>query len=312
MSSKKACRIRNIDKLSADTWSFEIGSQTEPFDTLEPGAHIDVYLPAGMIRQYSIWKHSEDGKTISIAVKREDDGRGGSKAMHNFISGESIEIDGPRNNFKLIEKTPHYTLIAGGIGVTPIFPMVNQLHKDGASFDVYYLVQKRELAAFAKHFEALNLGDNYHLHCDDESGYMDFKQLLGNTPADSLIYACGPEPMLNALMDANQKHELHYERFTLSEENKNKESTGFEVKINSSGEVFTVEADQTILEVLENNGIDVPTGCTEGVCGTCITDVLEGDIDHRDEVLSDEEKASNEFMCVCVSRAKSKQLVLDL
>lgn len=312
MSSKKQCRIGKIIKLSEDTSSFEIKSRDTPFETLEPGAHIDVYLAAGMIRQYSIWDHAEDGMHLSIAVKREDDGRGGSKAMHNFIQGESIEIDGPRNNFKLIEKAPHYTLIAGGIGVTPIFPMVNQLHKDGANFDVYYLVQKRELAAFEAHFEALDLGDSYHLHCDDESGYIDFKKLLGTSPADSLIYACGPEPMLKALMDANQNHDLHYERFTLSEENKNKESAGFEVKINSSGEVFTVEADQTILEVLENNGIDVPTGCTEGVCGTCITDVLEGEIDHRDEVLSDDEKASNEFMCVCVSRAKSKQLVLDL
>ncbi len=242
MPTKINCRIQSIDKLSEDTASFTIESIDTPFTSLEPGAHIDVYLHDGMIRQYSIWKHSSDGKSISIAVKREDEGSGGSKAMHQLSVGHTFQIDGPRNNFKLIENAPHYTLFAGGIGVTPIFPMVAALQKQGADFDVYYLVQKRELAAFDPYFKALNLGDKYHLHSDEETGeetgeeksYFDFKQLLSETQSDSLIYACGPEPMLNALMSANSNHVLHYEKFSASIDHKLFENTPFEVKINST------------------------------------------------------------------------------
>jgi vanillate O-demethylase ferredoxin subunit len=305
----------NIETLSEDTLSFEFEIDEGIFESVEPGTHIDVYLENGLIKQYSLWDWSDDHKRISVAVKREDNGVGGSKAMHQLKEGQKLELDGPRNNFKLIPNAAHYTLVAGGIGVTPIFSMVKALRNQGANFDVYYLVQKRELAAFASHFEALILGDNYHLHSDEESDYIDFKQLLSNTQNNSVIYACGPEPMLNVLISANENHELHYEKFSASSdkqdlENLNNES--FEVKVNSTGNVYEVGADDTILSVLTDNGITVASACTSGVCGTCITDVLEGDIDHRDEILSEEEKATNENMCVCVSRAKSQMIVLDL
>jgi len=316
MSSKKTCTVLKIEKLSDDTSSFEFEIDKGIFESVEPGAHLDVYLKNDLIKQYSLWNWSDDHKRVSVAVKREDDGAGGSKAMHQLKEGQKVELDGPRNHFKLIPNAPHYTLVAGGIGVTPIFSMVKALQKQGASFDVYYLVQNRILAAFAAHFDALNLGDNYHLHSDEESGYIDFKQLLNESPKDSLIYACGPEPMLNALMKANQEqakeHELHYEKFSASSDKQDLESTSFLVKINSTGVIYEISADDSILGVLTDDGIDIPSACTSGVCGTCITDVLEGDIDHRDEILSDEEKASNEYMCVCVSRAKSGMIVLDL
>ncbi len=187
-STNKLCTLINIEKLSEDTSSFEFEINEGVFESVEPGAHIDVYLKNDLIKQYSLWNWSDDHKRISVAVKREDKGAGGSKAMHQLKEGQTLEIDGPRNHFKLIDNAPHYTLVAGGIGVTPIFSMVTALQKQGASFDVYYLVQTRETAAFASHFEALNLGDKYHLHCDDESGYIDFKQLLNDTQKDSLIY----------------------------------------------------------------------------------------------------------------------------
>ncbi|KAG1694964.1 Tetrachlorobenzoquinone reductase [Nymphon striatum] len=147
------------------------------------------------------------------------------------------------------------------------------------------------------HFNALDLGDKYHLHSDEESGFLDFKQLLSETHKDSLIYTCGPEGMLNALMNANQNHELHYEKFSASSDQQDDENSPFKVKVNSTGKIYDISADDSILGVLTDDGIDIPFACTSGVCGTCITDVLEGDIDHRDEILSDEEKASNEYMC---------------
>ena len=325
MSSKNNCRITKIEALTENITNFEIqvldeGFDKPSFDMLEAGAHIDVYLDDGLIRQYSIWDWSEDKTRISIAVKREDEGNGGSLKVHQLKVGNLIGIDGPRNNFKLTPNAPHYTLIAGGIGVTPIFAMARELASQSAKVDIYYLVQKKELAAFATHFEQLGFnekaGTSYQLHCDDKDGLFDFDTLITKTPNDSVIYTCGPEPMLNKIIDVvdkhTEKHQLHLERFTLATEEAEKENTPFEVKINSSGAVYTVNEDETILTVLSDNGVDVPSACAAGLCGTCITDVLEGDIDHRDGILSDDEKASNEYMCVCISRAKSAQITLDL
>ncbi|MEH6457453.1 MAG: PDR/VanB family oxidoreductase [Cocleimonas sp.] len=321
MSSKNNCRITKIEALTENITNFEIevldeGFDKPSFDTLEAGAHIDVYLDDGLIRQYSIWDWSEDKIRVSIAVKREDEGNGGSLKMHQLKVGDLIGTDGPRNHFKLLPNASHYTLIAGGIGVTPIFAMARELVSQNAKVDIYYLVQKEELAAFKPHFERLSLGDqtesSYQLHCDDKDGMFDFDSLVKEIPIDSVIYTCGPEPMLNKVIDTVKTHALHFERFTLSTEDAEKENTSFEVKINSSGKVYTVNEDETILTVLSDNGVDVPSACAAGLCGTCITDVLEGEIDHRDGILSDDEKASNEYMCVCISRAKSAQITLDL
>ncbi|MCL4112389.1 UNVERIFIED_CONTAM: hypothetical protein GTU68_007227 [Idotea baltica] len=329
MSSKKNCRITKVEALTKDITSFEIevlddSFERNTFDNLEAGSHLDVYFNDGLIRQYSLWDWSEDKTRVSIAVKREDQGNGGSIQMHQFKVDNLITIDGPRNNFKLIPNKPHYTLIAGGIGVTPIFAMARELVAQKASFDVYYLVQKEELAAFSSHFEKLGLNDietcSYNLHCDDQNGFVDFDSLIKNLPDASVIYTCGPEPMLNKIIEtvdataSNHKksHELHFERFTLASEETEKENKPFEVKINSTGAIYTVNENDTILTVLAENGVDVASACAQGLCGTCITDVLEGEIDHRDGILSDDEKASNETICVCISRAKSSQITLDL
>ena len=329
MPSKKNCRVIKVEALTENITNFEIQVLDDSFDrpsldNLEAGAHIDVYLNDGLIRQYSIWDWSQEKLSVSIAVKREDTGNGGSLKMHQLQVGDFITIDGPRNHFKLLPNAPHYTLIAGGIGVTPIFAMARELAQKKAKVDAYYLVQKEELAAFALHFESLGLGEqaesSYQLHCDDQNGFFDFDGHIKKIPSDSVIYTCGPEPMLNKIIETvdkhsnqdNEKHELHFERFTLATEEAEKENSAFEVKINSSGAVYTVNEDETILTVLSDNGVDVPSACAAGLCGTCITDVLEGEIDHRDGILSDDEKASNEYMCVCISRAKSAQITLDL
>lgn len=325
MPTKKNCRVTKIDALTENISSFEIevldeGFDKPSFDNLEPGAHLDVYLDDGIIRQYSLWDWSEDKTKVSVAVKREDEGNGGSLKMHQLKVGDLLVIDGPRNHFTLIPNAPHYTLIAGGIGVTPIFAMARGLRNNNAKVDVYYLVQKEELAAFAPHFEKLSFNEqidsSYQLHCDDKDGLFDFDTLIKKIPSNSAIYTCGPEPMLNKIIDVvdkhTPKHELHFERFTIATEELEKDNNSFEVKINSTGAIYTVNEDETILTVLSDNGVDVPSACAAGLCGTCITDVLEGDIDHRDSILSDDEKASNEYMCVCISRAKSAQITLDI
>lgn len=325
MSSVKNCRIHKVEALTENITNFEIeildeGFDKPSFDCLEPGAHIDVYLDEGVIRQYSLWDWSEDKTKLSIAVKREDEGDGGSKKMHQLQEGNLIGVDGPRNNFPLKPNQAHYTLVAGGIGVTPIFSMARELAAKNANFDVHYLVQKEQLAAFSAHFEELKLsaenGSSYTLHCDDKQGMFDFNNMMNSLPTDSIIYTCGPEPMLNVIIDTvdkhAKKHELHFERFTIASEEAAKENTAFDVKIDSTGEVYTIGEDETILTVLAANGVNVPSACAAGLCGTCITDVLEGEIDHRDGILSDDEKASNEYMCVCISRAKSGQITLDL
>ena len=325
MPSKKNCRVTKIDALTENISSFEIevldeGFDKPSFDNLEPGAHLDVYLDGDIIRQYSLWDWSDDKTKVSVAVKREDEGNGGSLKMHQLKVGDLLVIDGPRNHFELLANAPHYTLVAGGIGVTPLYAMASELRKNNAKVDVHYLVQKAELAAFSKHFEELAFNEqadsSYQLHCDDKDGLFDFDALIKKIPSDSVIYTCGPEPMLNKIIDvvdnSTEKHELHFERFTIATEELEKENHSFEVKINSTGEVYTVNEDETILTVLSDNGVDVPSACAAGLCGTCITDVLEGDIDHRDGILSDDEKASNEYMCVCISRAKSAQITLDI
>ena len=238
MSTKQNCRITKVEALTENISNFEIeildeGFEKPQFECLEPGAHIDVYLDDGIIRQYSLWDWSEDKTKISIAVKREDQGDGGSLKMHQLEVGNLVGIDGPRNNFKLNPNASHYTLIAGGIGVTPIFAMAKELAANKAKVDVHYLVQKSDLAAFAKHFEALGFTEDndssYQLHCDDKDGMFDFKALMNKMPNESVIYTCGPEPMLNAVIDTvdnhSEKHELQFERFTIASEEAEKENT---------------------------------------------------------------------------------------
>ena len=315
MNETTYCRISEVNKLSDDVSSFKFQSQGQPFTGLEPGAHIDVHLSGNMVRQYSMFAWSEDSMSLTVAVKREESGRGGSLQMHQLRVGDGLEIGGPRNNFNLEQTDCHYTLIAGGIGVTPIYAMASRLKEIGADFRIYYLVQTQAMAAFDTLFQTLEIGDNYHLHCDDENGLFDLKEVLTQEPAGGEIYVCGPEPMLNAVLESSsalRSGNIHFERFSTTDDLEHDPNQAFDVEIKSSGAVFAIGKDENILNVLQDNNIDVDFGCSEGLCGACIVDVLEGEVDHRDSILTPEEQEQNEMMCVCVSRAKSKRLVLDL
>lgn len=311
----KMARLVHKTQLSPDICDFAFELLEGRFAGLEPGAHVDLHLAENMIRQYSLWSWSQDGRTINVAVKREDSGRGGSLAMHSLEKGSTVEIGGPRNHFKLQSGDAYVTLIAGGIGATPLVSMARDLLNSGRDFQVYYLVRSREFAAMDQKFRELGLNEWYHLHCDDRDGRLDFGKVLLSLPVGSDVYACGPEPMLNAVLEAGASLRggtIHFERFAAAAEADHGENTEFEVEIKSSGSVFTVAAEQTILQVLKANGVPVDFGCAEGLCGSCIVNVVEGEVDHRDGILTPEEQATNEYLCTCVSRAKGKRLILDL
>jgi vanillate O-demethylase ferredoxin subunit len=314
MDTHNARLIRKT-RLSPDISDFCFEIDQGRFTGLEPGAHVDVHLGSDLIRQYSIWDGSQDGRTLNVAVKREDQGRGGSAAMHALDEGAAVQIGGPRNHFRLESHDRHVTLIAGGIGATPLVAMARQLMHEGADFRVYYLVRSREFAAMDAQFRAIGLDEWYTLHCDDTDGMFDFHAVMQSMPMGGDVYTCGPEPMLNAVLEAGSALRggtIHFERFAAASDIEQAPNGAFEVEISSTGAVLQVGAEQTLMEVLQDNGIHVDVGCTEGLCGSCMVDVVAGEIAHRDGILTPEEQAGNEFLCTCVSRAKSPKLVLAL
>lgn len=310
-----AARMTKKATLSPDTTDFTFEITEGRFQGLEAGAHVDVHLGDDLVRQYSIWSWSLDGRLLNVAVKREESGRGGSLAMHALEEGAIVEIGGPRNHFKLQPGDRYVTLIAGGIGATPLVAMARELLNAGRDFQVVYLVRSKEYAAMDAKFRALGLDEWYRLHCDDMDGQFDLPALMRSLPVDSDIYTCGPEPMLNAVLDASSALRggaIHFERFAAATDVDHGGTGSFEVQLGSNGVVYEIGADETILEVLRANGVPVEFGCSEGLCGSCMVDVIEGEVDHRDGILTPEEQATNSYMCTCVSRAKGKRLVLDL
>ncbi|MDF9301976.1 PDR/VanB family oxidoreductase [Tritonibacter mobilis] len=308
-------RLVRKTSLSADTTDFQFEAVQGRFQGLEPGAHVDIHLGPELVRQYSLWSWSQDGRTINIGVKREENGRGGSLAVHALEEGAEVEIGGPRNHFKLQSDDCYVTLIAGGIGATPLVAMARELLNTGRDFQVIYLVRSRDFAAMDAKFRALGLDQWYRLHCDDTDGRLDFSDVLRSMPNGSDVYVCGPEPMLGAVLEAGSAMRggtIHFERFAAASDANHGDNDSFEIEIASTGAVFEVGSEDTILNVLKSNGIPVEFGCAEGLCGSCIVDVVEGEVDHRDGILTPEEQASSSFMCTCVSRAKGKRLVLEL
>ena len=309
------CRGVKITPLSPDIPDFRFETVSGSFGDLEAGAHVAIRLRDNLSPQYSIRDRSPSGKWLSVAVWREDNGRGGSPATHALAEGTQIEVGGPRNNFRPDDSGMLVTQIAGGIGATPICAMARELRNRDVDFRVFYLVRTLGMAAFHPLFQALGLKDRYQLHCDDTDGFADLSAILAQVPAGGQVCACGPEPTRDAVPGAGtsvRSGSVRFERFAAAIDLRPGPNEIFEVGIGSTGAVRTVSADQTILGVLKDNGLHVDFGCSEGLCGSCITDVLQGEADHRDGVLSPEQQAENKFMCVCVSRAKSKRLVLDL
>ncbi len=290
------------------------------------GAHVRVRvrLPGGAEdwRHYSLINPSPaPGATDApheyvIAVRREDQGRGGSRCMHEQVqAGDLLVIDAPKNEFALREHAGCAVLIAGGIGVTPLVSMAAQRVREGAAVRMHYAGRTRELLAFVPELEQL-LGDALSVHADAEAGGpLDLGALLDRCGADDQLYVCGPKLMLDAVLALTQARgwthdRVHFELFTTPTAEAG--DRAFELVLAQSGRTLTVPAGTTILDCLIENGCDPMFDCKRGECGVCSTPVIEGDIDHRDYFLSQDEKASGKVMQICISRARGPRLVLDI
>ncbi|HEX2072790.1 MAG TPA: PDR/VanB family oxidoreductase [Geodermatophilus sp.] len=280
----------------------------------QPGAHIDLVLPDGLTRQYSLCGTPADRAVWRIAVLREPESRGGSARVHEELAeGVEVDVRGPRNNFPLVP-SPHYLFVAGGIGITPILPMLTAVEAAGAEWELHYGGRSRRSMAFLESLEDLT-GNRVTLHPQDEVGLIDLDRILGTPRPDTLVYCCGPEPLLQAVEErcaAWPGSSLHVERFTPKEVGEPVLTGSFEVELAASGLVLPVPPEKSVLEVVEEAGIPVLSSCQEGTCGTCETAVLEGIVDHRDSLLTPAEQAANDTMFICVSRAACPKLVLDL
>ena len=277
------------------------------------GAHVDLHLPNGLVRQYSITNAQDQRDRYVLGVKREAAGRGGSRFMHDELRvGTVLEVGGPRNNFSLVEAAAHSVLIAGGIGVTPIVSMVARLRSLARPWELHYAVRQRSEAAF---LDELLAGDGHvRLHVDEEQGdVLDVARIVGAAPEEAHLYCCGPTPMLDAFTAAAASRpveRVHLEHF--SSTIARAVESGFIVELARSKLRIVIPPGQTILEALRARGLDVQSSCEQGICGSCETRVLAGEPDHRDLLLSDEEKAANEVMMICCSGSRSPVLVLDL
>jgi ferredoxin-NADP reductase len=279
-----------------------------------PGSHIDVQVRPGLVRQYSLCGDPEDRSQWRIAVLREPESRGGSAALCEDVrSGDVLTATGPRNHFPL-HQSPRYLFIAGGIGITPIIAMIAAAHAAGADWRLVY--GGRNEASMAYRDEVGRFDPERVLEWpQDRRGLIELDHLLAEPQPGTLIYCCGPEPLIGAV-EAKSAHwphrTLQVERFAPRPLTEVAPNTSFEIELVDSDEVLVVPPDKSILEVVDEAGIYVLSNCEEGTCGTCQTTVLEGVPDHRDSVLDDDERAANDTMMICVSRALSSRLVLDL
>lgn len=291
------------------------GGEFPPFDA---GAHIDLHLPNGLIRNYSLVNPAGERGRYVIGVLRDRASRGGSRYVHETLRvGQKLTISAPRNNFPLHEEAPHSVLIAGGIGITPILCMAKRLKALGRSFEMMLFARSRKSAAFLDEVHAL--GVPLTLHFDEEQGGPpNIEQLLARCAAGDKAhyYACGPAVMLDTFEKACAQlayANAHIERFAPVEVKASDDArANYVVELKKSDRIIPITPDKSLLQTLIDNGVDVEYSCSEGVCGTCETRVLEGTPDHRDSVLSPKERASNRCMMVCVSGSKSERLVLDL
>ncbi|TYP90331.1 PDR/VanB family oxidoreductase [Blastococcus xanthinilyticus] len=278
-----------------------------------PGSHVDLLLPNGLTRQYSLCGDRWDPTTYRVGVLREPSGRGGSAFVHDELAvGDLVGVGGPRNNFPLVP-SERYLFVAGGIGITPILPMVHQAELLGADWRLLYGGRRRASMAFLD--ELAGYGDRVLARPEDEHGLLDLAGFLGEPRTGVRVYACGPAPLLAAVERACAgwpPHALRTERFVGAELGAPTRDGAFQVELARSGTTVTVSPGTTVLDALAGAGVEVLSSCRGGVCGTCETGVLAGRPDHRDSLLDDDERAANDCMYVCVSRSRDPRLVLDL
>ena len=311
-------RLTGIEPVARDTNVYTFrrpdGGRLPPY---QPGAHIDIHLPNGLIRQFSLLNPDADPESYIVGIKLDAASRGGSRYIFDELHvGHTLKISAPRNNFPLVENAEHVVLFAGGIGITPIWCMAQQLAAQNRSWKLYYSCRSRADMAFLATLEKFG-PDFVHLHFDEEADgkFLDHAAAIAAAPPNAHFYCCGPNPMLKAFEAAvaNRPHDhVHVEYFTPKAEAAAGTLGGFWVELARSGEEYYIPEGKKILEVLYEAGVDVDYSCELGICGECVTRVISGIPEHHDSVLSEEERATNEKVMVCCAGCKSERLVLDM
>jgi tetrachlorobenzoquinone reductase len=309
-------RLTDVATVARDTNVYTFrrpdGGRLPPY---QPGAHIDIHLPNGLIRQFSLLNPDPDPASYVVGIKLDAASRGGSRYFFEALQvGHALKISAPRNNFPLVGDAEHVVLFAGGIGITPIWCMAQQLAAQNRSWKLYYSCRSRADMAFLAALEKFG-PDSVTLHFDDEADgkFLDIAGAIGAAPPNAHFYCCGPNPMLTAFEAAaagRPRHQVHVEYFTPKAEAAT--SGGFWVELARSGEEYYIPEGKKILEVLFDAGVDVDYSCELGICGECVTRVISGIPEHRDSVLSEEEQATNEKVMICCCGCKSERLVLDM
>ena len=310
-------RLTAITPVARDTklYTFQ-RSDGAALPAYKPGAHIDLHLPNGLIRQFSLVVPNTDSNSYVVGVKRDENSRGGSRYIIDEMKvGDQIKISAPRNTFPLVADAEHVVLFAGGIGITPIWCMAQELAALGRSYKLYYACRSRADMAFVEELEKLDPKVR-HLHFDDTAGgVLDMAAAIAETPAGAHIYCCGPNPMLKAFEAAaasRPRSNIHVEYFTPKDDGATAHIGGFWVELARSGEEYFIPEGKKVLEVLFEAGVDVDYSCELGICGACETRVISGIPEHHDSVLSEEEQASNAKVMICCCGCKSERLVLDM
>jgi vanillate O-demethylase ferredoxin subunit len=290
-----------------------------PLPAFAAGSHVDVQLPGGITRQYSLCNDPKETHRYLIGVLRDPASRGGSKAMHDQVEvGQLLQISTPKNHFPLAHDAQRSLLLAGGIGVTPILCMAERLAITGAGFEMHYCARSAERMAFRERIAAAGFADKVQFHFDDGAAQqkLDLAALLAQPEVGLHLYVCGPKGFMDAVLNTAREKgwpedQLHFEFFG-AEVVKSDSDASFEIKLASSGRIVMVPKDQTVTQALSAAGVEIMMSCEQGVCGTCLTRVLEGVPDHKDSYLTPEEQAANDQFLPCCSRSKTPLLVLDL
>ncbi len=283
----------------------------------EAGAHVDIHIAPGLVRQYSLCSDPADSAVYRLGVLRDPASRGGSTSVYDtLLEGAEVQISAPRNLFPLASEARRSILIGGGIGITPMIAMAYALHAKGEDFELHYCGRSRSRSAFLDELQSAAFAERVHTHFDDEAPAqkLDMDRVLGQADSGVHVYTCGPSGFMDWVIGESVKHgyaddHIHREYFQIEVDNS---GASFEVVAARSGKTVQVAEGQTILAALADVGIQIEISCEQGICGTCLCDVLEGEPDHRDVYLTDDEKQANDQILICCSRAKSKKLVLDI
>ncbi|AYN29445.1 oxidoreductase [Buttiauxella sp. 3AFRM03] len=277
------------------------------------GAHIDLHLSEDLVRPYSLCGDPKNRQHYQLGILKDSQSQGGSLAVHTLREGDEVQVSVPRNLFALEACAAHSLLIGGGIGITPMLAMAAELHAAGRSFTLHYACRSRSGAAFVAQLESAPYAEKVQLHFSDEQR-LNLSAVLSDVPPNTHVYVCGPTRLMDAVNETAktlnyQAQQIHQECFSADVQIQGK---AFEVVAAASGITVQVAENQSIVEALALAGLKVCVSCKQGICGSCLTDVLEGELDHRDSYLTDEEKADGDQILLCCSRAKGARLIIDL